>query len=143
MQTQTILKRCSLLSLLFTGLLISGCGHSGAFIATHSTEIQLREGNYHVVAKNITGAAKSAYLLGGSISWGITTNSFGLIPLRGSKTLYKDAREELWTIFEQQHGPVKGRKLALVNIQYDATTSNYLLYTDAEITITADVIEFE
>lgn len=137
------MKRHSLLSLFLLSFLFTGCGNSGVFISTNSTQVQLQEGNYQIVAKNITGSAKSAYLLGGSVSWGITTNSFGLIPLRGSKTLYKNAREQLWTIFEQQYGPVNGKKLALVNIQYDAATSNYLFYTDAEITITADVIEFE
>lgn len=103
----------------------------------------MREGNYHIVAKNVTGSAKSAFILGVSHSWGITTQSFGLIPLKGSKTLYKDAREALWTTFEEKHTSVEGKKLALVNVQYDAATTNYIFYTQATITITADVIEFE
>jgi hypothetical protein len=137
------MKNFLLLTLLAAGLLISGCGHSGAFIASNSTQVQLQEGNYRIVAKNITGSAESAYVLGLSTSWGITTSSFGLIPLSGSKTLYKDAREELWTVFEEKHSTVLNKKLALVNIQYDAATTNYLLYTKAKITITADVVEFE
>lgn len=137
------MKPHSLLILLAAGLLLSACGHSGAFIASNSTQVQLQEGNYHIIAKNVTGSAESAYVLGISTSWGITTSSFGLIPLSGSKTLYKDAREELWTVFEEKYTPVENGKLALVNIQYDAATTNYLLYTKAKITITADVIEFE
>lgn len=132
-----------LFGLLVFSFIISGCGNSGAFIASNSTEVQLSEGNYHIVAKNVTGSAKSAFILGGSHSWGIATQSFGLIPLEGSKTLYKDAREALWTTFEEEYTSVEGKKLALVNIQYDAATTNYILYTHAEITITADVIEFE
>ncbi len=133
----------NLLFALFAFSFLSGCGNSGAFIASNSTEVQLREGNYHIVAKNVTGSAKSAFILGGSHSWGIATQSFGLIPLKGSKTLYKDAREALWTTFEEKHTSVEGKKLALVNVQYDAATRNYILYTQAKITITADVIEFE
>lgn len=109
------------------------------FVASNSTEVQLQQ----IVATNVTGTAESAYILGGSYSWGMVTNSMGLIPLKGSKTLYKDAREQLWTTFEAQHAPVEGRKLALVNIQYDAGTTNFVLYTKAKVTITADVIEFE
>ena len=137
------MKYSLLLTLLAASFLFSGCGNSGAFIASNSTKVQLHEGNYQIIAKNVTGSAKSAFILGASMSWGITTNSFALIPLNRSKSLYKDAREDLWTTFEEQYTTVEGKKLALVNIQYDAATSNYILYTDAEITITADVIEFE
>lgn len=141
--TYFIMKHYSLLALLFISLLISGCGNSGAFIATNSTQVQLHEGNYTIIAKNITGSAESAYALGFSSSLGLTTSSFGLIPLKGTKTLYKDARENLWTVFEEQYIPVTGKKLALVNVQYDAATTNYIVYTKARLTITADVIEFE
>ena len=124
-------------------LLFAGCGNAGMFVASNSTEVQLQEGNYKIVAKNVTGTAESAYILGGSYSWGMATNAMGLIPLSGSKTLYKDARENLWSSFEAQNSPVEGRKLALVNIQYDSGTTNLLVYTKAKVTITADIIEFE
>lgn len=137
------MKNLSLLSLFALCLLISGCGNSGAFLATNSTEVHLNEANYNIVAINVTGSAESAYIFGASHSWGVATQSFGLIPLEGSKTLYKDAREDLWNAFEEQYTSVEGKKLALVNVQYDAATINYFLYTHAKITITADVIEFE
>lgn len=140
------MKRTSLpalLTLLTFALIVTGCGNSGAFLATHATQVQLNEGNYKIVAQNVTGSAQNAAILGLSHSWGITTQSYGLIPLKGSKTLYKDAREALWTTFEEQYGSSRGRKLALVNVQYDAATTNYILYTHAKITITADVIEFD
>lgn len=132
----------TILTLLTLGILLTGCGNSGAFIAGNSTQVQLKEGNYEIIAKNITGSAETAYILGLSHSWGITTQSFGLIPVKGTKTLYKDAREELWNLFEEQYSAVEGRQLALVNVQYDAATTNFILYTHARITITADVIEF-
>lgn len=137
------MKNYSLFTLLIFSLFITGCGNSGAFIASNTTEVQLSEANYNIVAINVTGSAESAYILGGSHSWGLTTQSFGLIPLEGSKTLYKDAREDLWNTFEEQYSAVEGRKLALVNVQFDAATINYFVYTHAKITITADVIEFE
>ncbi len=142
-QNLKIMNRNLILPLFALSLLISGCGNSGAFLASNSTDVQLSQGNYQIVAKNVTGSAESSYILGASHSWGITTQSFGLFPLQGTKTLYKDAREELWTNFEEQYTSVEGKKLALVNIQYDAATSNYFVYTHAKITITADVIEFE
>jgi hypothetical protein len=133
----------ALLTLLTLTLVVTGCGNSGAFLATHATQVQLSEGNYQIVAQNVTGSAKNAAIIGLSHSWGLTTQSYGLIPLKGSKMLYKDAREALWTSFEEQYGSAGGRKLALVNVQYDAATTNYILYTHAKITITADVIEFD
>ncbi|SMO66913.1 DUF6567 family protein [Gracilimonas mengyeensis] len=137
------MKSYQLGALFLLVLLFTGCSNSGMFIASNSTEVQLNEGNYTIVAKNVTGSAESAYILGGSFSWGMATNSFGLIPLEGSKTLYKDARENLWINFEAEHEPIEGKKLALVNVQYDGATSNFILYTKAKVTITADVIEFE
>lgn len=137
------MKSYTILSLLMVTLLFAGCGNAGVFVASNSTEVQLQEGNFTIAAKNITGSAETAYLFGVSYSWGMATNSMGLIPIGGTKTLYKDAREALWNNFETEYSSVEGRKLALVNIQYDAATSNFILYTGAKVTITADVIEFE
>lgn len=137
------MKSYTILSLLAVTLLFAGCGNAGVFVASNSTNVNLEEGNYSIVAKNITGTAETAYLFGASYSWGMATNSMGLIPMGGTKTLYKDAREALWNNFESEYSSVEGRKLALVNIQYDAATSNFFFYTDAKVTITADVIEFD
>jgi hypothetical protein len=137
------MKSYTILLLLAATLLLAGCGNAGVFLASNSTQVQLNEGNYTIVAKNVTGSSETSFLLGVSYSWGMGTNSAGLIPLSGSKTLYKDAREALWTNFETEYSPIEGRKLALVNIQYDAATTNFIVYTGAKVTITADVIEFE
>ena len=132
-----------LLTLLVAASLFTGCSNSGAFIATNATQVQLDNGDYKIVAKNITGEAESSYILGLSYSRGLISDSFGLIRLDGSTTLYKDAREELWNNFEAEYGPVEGRKLALVNVQFDGDNSNFILYTNCKVTIIADVIEFE
>lgn len=137
------MKSYSILTLLAITLLFTGCGNAGVFLASNNTSVNLEEGNFTIVAKNVTGTAEVSYLFGASYSWGMATNSMGLIPMGGTKTLYKDARENLWNNFETEYSSVEGKKLALVNIQYDAATSNFFLYTDAKVTITADVIEFE
>ncbi len=56
--------------------------------------------------------------------------------------LYKEAMEGLWQQFEEDHGPVVGRRLALANIRYDGNSRNFLLYSDVALSIRADVIEF-
>jgi hypothetical protein len=113
------------------------------FMASNSTEVQLKERNYTIVAKNVTGTSEISYLLGVSYSWGVATNSIGMIPLEGNKMLYKEARESLWDNFEKQGESIEGRTLALINIQYDSNTVNFLVYTKASVSITADIIEFE
>jgi hypothetical protein len=137
------MRNKSLLVLLASVLIFTGCSNTGAFIASNSTTVELSEGNYTIVANNITGSSESSYLIGGSFSWGIKTDAFGLIKLKGTKTLYKDAREDLWNQYEAEHGSVEGKKLALVNVQFDNVSKNFILYTYTKITMTADVIEFE
>ncbi|MCP9291963.1 MULTISPECIES: DUF6567 family protein [Gracilimonas] len=138
-----MMKSYKLIILLASTLLFAGCGNAGMFVASNNTQVELSEGNYSIIAKNVTGSSESAYILGASYSWGMATNALGLIPLGEGKTLYKDAREDLWANFEAANFPVEGKKLALVNIQYDSGTTNFVLYTKAKVTITADVIEFD
>ncbi|MBO6586925.1 MAG: hypothetical protein JJ953_12525 [Gracilimonas sp.] len=138
-----MMKSYTIIVLLTSVLVLAGCGNAGVFVASNNTQVELSEGNYSIVAKNVSGTSESAYILGASYSWGMATNAVGLIPIGDGKMLYKDAREDLWANFEAANSPVEGRKLALVNIQYDAGTTNLVLYTKAKVTITADVIEFD
>ena len=134
-----------ILSLLLLGtIVLSGCSNMGMFIASNSTQVELSEANYTLVATNVTGSAEAAYIIGVSNSWGLTTNVSGLFKMAGSsETLYKDARENLWKAYEAEHGSAEGKKLALVNIQYDADTKNFFVYTKGKITMTADIVEFQ
>jgi len=134
------IKPILLVAALFT---LTACGNSGLFVASNSTEVLLAEPNYSIVATNVSGEATTEYIFGASVSVGMTTNAFGLFSIGDTETLYKTAREDLWNQFEAEHGEAEGRKLALVNIQYDANTVNFLLYTKALVTITADIVEFE
>jgi len=79
------------------------------------------------VAKNVTGTSEISYLFGASYSWGVATNSVGIIPLDGNKMLYEEARESLWDNFEKQGESIEGRTLALINIQYDSNTANFFV----------------
>ena len=137
------MKSYTFIILMTVAFLLTGCGNAGMFMASNSTEVQLKEGNYTIVAKNVTGTSEISYLFGASYSWGVATNSVGLIPLDGNKMLYKEARESLWDNFEKQGESIEGRTLALINIQYDSNTSNFMVYTKASVSITADIIEFE
>jgi hypothetical protein len=56
--------------------------------------------------------------------------------------LYKEALENLWKNFETTNGSVEGRRLALVNVRYDADALNLFVYTQPKIVIRADVVEF-
>lgn len=137
------MKLYTILSLFVLSFFVTGCGNSGAFLAANLTEVQLHKNNYQLKALNVTGTAEAAHILGVSHSFGLTTQTFGLIPLKGSETLYKDAREDLWRSYNEMYESPEGKSLALVNVEYDGATINYLLYTKARVTITADVVEFE
>lgn len=137
------MKSYSFIILMTVAFLLTGCGNTGMFVASNSTEVQLKEGNYTIVAKSVTGTSEISYLFGASYSWGVATNSIGIIPLEGKKMLYKEARESLWDNFEKQGESIEGRRLALINIQYDSNTTNFMVFTKASVSITADIIEFE
>ena len=120
----------------------SGCASVGQFNAGNVTAVELAEPNYEIVATGVSGQAKASYLIGISVSNGENSGSMALFRVGGTGQLYKEAMEDLWAAFEAKHGPVEGRRLALANVRYDANTTNLLLYSDLELSIRADIIEF-
>jgi len=128
---------------LISALLISGCANTGLFFATNNTEVELSSNNYEIVATNVSGEAEAGYLLGISFSAGAATNTVALARVSGSGMLYMEALENLWKNYEEKHGSVIGKKLALVNVRYDSDALNLILYTKAKISIRADVVEFK
>lgn len=135
--------RTLVLSALLLVLPLTGCVSSGAFYAGNLTSVELGEPNYEIVATNVHGQAEAGYLLGLSASRGGYASTFALLRVDGDGLLYKEAVENLWAGFEQEHGPVLGRRLALVNVQFDADAANYLgLYTKSVVSVRADVVEF-
>ena len=121
---------------------LSGCGQAGLFAAGNLTQVQLSEPNYKIVATSVSGDSEAAYLIGVAFSNGPQTGSVSLHRLKGSGKLYKEAMENLWQTFAAEHGAVAGRRLALVNVRYDAATRNFLVYNDVRLSIRADVVEF-
>lgn len=121
---------------------LGGCAQTGMFSAGNLTTVELAEPNYRVVAIGVSGEAKAGYLLGVSYSGGAHSGSFALARVTGTGHLYMEAMNNLWQEFEDEHGPVAGRRLALSNVRYDADNLNLLLYTGVRLAIRADVIEF-
>ena len=129
------------LSVVLTTLV--GCASTGRFSSTNLTNVELSKSNFRVIATNVYGEASSDYLLGFSFAQGGETQTIALIPLGGDRLLYKVALENLWRNFEQTHGNIKGRSLALVNVRFDSDALNVLVfYTRPKISVRADVIEF-
>ena len=123
-------------------LTLSGCASSGMFTAGNMTEVQLQRNNFKIVALGVTGEAEAEYLFGTSMSIGMVTNTFSLIRIGGTGMLYKEALDNLWKNYEAAHGPVEGKKLALINVRYDSDVLNLFVYTKPKVMIRADVIEF-
>ena len=122
---------------------LSGCINSGAFFAANLTNVDLAEANYMIVATNVQGQSEAGYVLGLSGSQGGYATTFALFRVVGDGLLYKAAVENLWAQFEEQNGPVENRRLALVNVQFDADASNYLgLYSKSVVSVRADIVEF-
>ncbi len=120
-----------------------GCMSSGRFTATNLTNVELSQNNFRIVATNVYGEASAGYLLGLSGASGGEMQTFALIPLGGKRLLYKAALENLWKSFEETHGKITERSLALVNVRFDADGLNVLgIYTRPKISVRADVIEF-
>jgi hypothetical protein len=127
---------------IISAVLLYGCASSGAFIAANVTGVELSEPNFKVAATSVSGEASASYLLGFSFSAGTITNTFALVRTGGTGQLYKEALEQLWQNYEKDHGSAVGKKLALVNIRYDADILNLIVYTQVKYYIRADVVEF-
>lgn len=132
----------SLLTLVVFTAVLSGCASSGMHMSSSITNVQLSEANYRIVARSISGEAKSGYILGASFGIGMYAQVFGVARVSGDKALYKSAMDNLWSNYESKHGSAEGKNLALVNVRYDIDALNLFFYTQPTLTIQADVIEF-
>jgi hypothetical protein len=133
-----------ILTIIFAGaLLAQGCTSSGAFLSANQTIVNLEEGNYSIVATNVTGESESGYILGLSYSTGLTAATLAIARVEGSGMLYAEALENLWLNYESEHGEVNNQKLALANVRYDTDILNLIVYTQVKIKVRADIVEFE
>jgi hypothetical protein len=137
MKTNLSISLCVLIAAMF-----AGCASGGMFTASNITEVQLQKNNFIIVARNVSGEAEAGYLFGSTFSLGMMTNTVAALRVSGTGMLYKEALEDLWKNYEAVHGPVEGKKLALVNVRYDADALNLFVYTRPKVMIRADVVEF-
>lgn len=122
--------------------LLAGCSNTGAFIASNRTNVDLGAANYKIVATDVAGESHAGYILGLTWNTGVVTSTFALARVLGSDALYRDALHNLWQNYEAQNGSVDGKKLALINVRYDSDNINVIFYTEAHVSVRADVIEF-
>jgi hypothetical protein len=120
----------------------SGCTTGGSFVAVNNTTVELAEPNFNIVAKNLQGSSEASYLIGFTYSQGTVTNTLALARVGGTAKLYDDAIQGIWKKYKEKHGETEGKKLVLANIRIDSDMLNLLVYTKAELFITADVVEF-
>ena len=121
---------------------LAGCSTGGVFTSGNVTDVQLQRNNFKIVARGVTGEASAGYILGGTFSVGMATNTFALVRVSGTGMLYKEALDNLWKNIEATYGSIEGKKVALINVRYDAEALNLILYTSPHISIRADVVEF-
>ena len=137
-----MLKKSAVFVLLICALSLTGCTTGGAFLAQNQTNVELSEDNFDIIAKDVVGSAYADYLLGFSTSTGAVSNTFALVRVGGTATLYNDAVNSLWRNFEENYGSAEGRNLVLANIRYDTDILNLIVFTKTTLYIHADVVEF-
>ena len=112
-------------------------------MANNVTNVELSEQNFEFVARNVEGFSRAEYVIGISYSSGFMANTLALVRTGGSAKLYNDAIKNLWDNFKLEYGSTEGRNLLLANVRYDTDILNLLLYTQTDLFIHADIIEFE
>jgi len=132
-----------LIPVLFAAVLFAGCTNTGAFLSGNQTIVNLNEGNYSIVATNVTGESESAYIFGLSYSSGLMASTIAIARVEGSGQMYAEAFENLWSNYESVHGSVNNQKLALANVRYDTDILNLFFYSKVRLIIRADIIEFQ
>ena len=119
-----------------------GCGTMGTFRGNNITNVELSQPNFNIVAKDLEGSASQGYLFGISVPQDLDVGIIGLIKISGEDKPFAAAVKKLCDDYRDKHGDPEGKKLALINIRQDTKVVNALVYAEAKIYITADVIEF-
>ncbi len=137
------LKKSVIFVLLVFAISLSGWYTGGSFLARNVTNIELSRSNFDIIAKDLEGSAYADYLIGLGTSVGAVSNTFALVRVGGTATLYDDAIKSLWKNYEENYGSTEGKNLVLANVRYDTDILNLLLFTKTTLYIHADVIEFK
>jgi len=137
------LEKSVIFVLLVYAISLSGCSTGGSFLSQNVTDIELSRNNFDIIAKDLEGSAHADYLIGLSTSVGAVSNTFALVRVGGTATLYNDAIKSLWKNYEKNYGSTKGKNLVLANVRYDTDILNLILFTKTTLYIHADIIEFK
>jgi len=139
------LKQKFLLLLIVPVLLVflNGCSTGGSFIANNVTNVELSGPNFNIIAENVQGYSKASYIIGFTYSTGNISNTLALVRVGGTAKLYDDAIQNLWKNFRETHPDKESKNLVLANIRFDNDMLNLLVYTQTELYVTADIVEFE
>lgn len=141
--TEKKMKKLNLLLFAFlTIVFLGGCSTGGAFITHNATSVELSEANFNIVARDLEGYSTASYVFGVTYSMGNVSNTLALARVGGTAKLYDEAIKSIWEKYKAEHGDTEGKKLALINIRADNDMLNLLLYTQTELYLTADVVEF-
>ncbi len=98
LEIQVMKTNVLVLSLIAAGALLSGgCSSTGLTASSHLTNVQLTDGNYRVVATNISGEGSAEAVLGFCVGFG--ASQVALIPLTTTRMLYGNAMQDLWASF--------------------------------------------
>ena len=111
--------------------------------AANQTNVNLGNSEYRLVSTDLFGESEAGYIFGVSYSGGVIANTFAVARVEGTGQLYTEALQDLWQKFEDEHGAIGSRKVALANVRYDSDILNLLVYTKMKITVRADVVEFQ
>jgi len=120
----------------------SACTTGGSFLSHNVTNVELSNPKFNIVAKNVEGTSKASYIIGLSFSNGFMANTLALARVGGTAKLYDHAIQNLWNNYEAEYGDPGDKKLVLTNIRIDNDMLNLIVYTQTELFITADIIEF-
>ena len=139
------MKQKFLLLLIVPVLLVflNGCSTGGSFIANNVTNVELSGPNFNIIAENVQGYSKASYIIGFTYSTGNISNTLALVRVGGTAKLYDDAIQNLWKNFRETHPDKESKNLVLANIRFDNDMLNLLVYTQTELYVTADIVEFE
>lgn len=107
-----------------TAAALTACTSIGSMPSSVVTNVELAEANYKIRKTNVVGESTGVALL-------------GLIPI--STANFEEAMEEL----VDDAGFTPGTSQALVNMARDRTLRYYVLFSTMELTVRADVVEFE
>lgn len=132
-----------ILALAASSLALVSCTTSNIHQSLAQPEIQLTEGNYQVVATQITGSSVGLHVAtlipasGYDVRRALNGGPLGGIPIKAASE--SAAIDELY----QNAGIQRGRATAFVNMRTEVSGLNCILFAFPKITVKADLIEFD